>query len=124
MYKRASRFLQHIAEKSKPRKGVKDQKPEISRKLIKAFDSQELIKGRFEKRVKGGYIFLIDGFPAFCPNSEMYPIGIAESELTNPYPRLLEFEVIKMEIGRDSVVISRKRAVQRTLGTGEKLFSL
>lgn len=92
---------------------MKEPKPGISRNLIKAFDSQELIKGRFEKRVKGGYIFRIDGFPAFCPNSEMYPVGITESELTNPYPQLLQFEVIKMEIGRDSVVISRKRAVQR-----------
>lgn len=112
MYKRASRYLQHLSEKARFKKWM-EPRPEISERLIKAYDSKLLIKGRFKRRIKGGYIFLIDGFPAFCPYAEMYPVGLAESELENPYPKSLEFEIIELAIGRNSVVISRKRAVQR-----------
>ncbi len=61
MYKRASRYLQHLIEKSNSKKLTSPPQPEISRSIMEAFDSQKLIEGKFEKIVKGGYIFDIDG---------------------------------------------------------------
>jgi small subunit ribosomal protein S1 len=110
MYKGASRFLQHHTEHAKEPSLEKKAQQGIPRKLRHALKSQQLIKGSLSDEVKGGYTVIISGYRAFCPHSEMYPRPLTQADLSKLYREPVEFLVI--EIGLQSVIISRKRAVQ------------
>lgn len=111
MYKGASRFLQHLAMKNddKPPQPLQKKKEgqAIPTNIKRLAGKTGVIKGCIQEEVKGGYTIIIQNFRAFCPHSEMYPklsaLDVAKKES-------LHFQVIKIDVGKSSVILSRKRA--------------
>lgn len=102
--------MQRRLRNSGEEKELKIDKLGIPRKLKEAAKKKKYISGRLEKRTKGGYTINVDGFMAFCPNSEMYPHPLSESEHKKLKKKAHKFVVI--QIKKRSLVISRKRVVR------------
>lgn len=113
MYKTASRFLQHRAFFRPIKEGSKgqDNKP-IPKIIKKAFRNHEFVRGCIAQEIKGGYAININEFRAFCPYSEMYPIIKTASDIESIQQKIFLFLVLKVDLDRGSVVVSRKKAAQ------------
>ena len=80
-------------------------------KLEKAFESQEIIRGRINGKVKGGFTVELEQIRAFLPGSlvDVRPVrdtGYLEG-------KELEFRVIKLDQKRNNVVVSRRAVVEQ-----------
>ncbi len=79
--------------------------------LEKAFESQEIIRGRINGKVKGGFTVELEQIRAFLPGSlvDVRPVrdtGYLEG-------KELEFRVIKLDQKRNNVVVSRRAVVEQ-----------
>jgi small subunit ribosomal protein S1 len=85
--------------------------------LEKAFESDEVVKGIINGKVKGGFTVELNGIRAFLPGSlvDVRPVR----ETTHLEGKELEFRVIKLDQKRNNVVVSR-RAVMEAANTEER----
>jgi small subunit ribosomal protein S1 len=85
--------------------------------LEKAFESDEVVKGVINGKVKGGFTVELNGIRAFLPGSlvDVRPVR----ETTHLEGKELEFRVIKLDQKRNNVVVSR-RAVMEAANTEER----
>lgn len=118
MYKSTSRFIQRQSDRaaaSDPKEKEEKTPPKIPRRLKRALNSSTVTQGRIVERVKGGYKIDLDGFSAFCPFSQMYPRPLPEYWLPNfGILRKQTLEFIVIEVGLNSVIVSRRKAARRT----------
>ncbi len=82
--------------------------------LEKALESGEIISGTVTGKVKGGLTVMVNGIRAFLPGSL---VDVRPIKDTTPYEgKTLEFKVIKLDLKRNNVVLSRRAVVEATLG--------
>ena len=110
MYKSISRFIQFRREHDLGAEVVHSQKKPVSAHLIRAHERQEPVGGRIDGQIRGGFEVSLNGHRAFCPHSEMYPSAVERSAGIPIPSQQVDFLVIG--VGRDSVVVSRKRAAR------------
>jgi small subunit ribosomal protein S1 len=86
-------------------------------KIKEAFDSQEVVRGRLVRRIKGGVVVDLFGVDAFLPGSQVALRRVPN--LDDLLGQTLEFRVIKLNKRRRNIVVSRRvvleeeRAVKR-----------
>ncbi len=75
-----------------------------------AFENDEIVTGVMEKRVKGGMIVNLYGIDAFLPGSQiaLKPIPNLDQFIGREY----KFKIIKLEIERKNIIVSRKRVIE------------
>jgi small subunit ribosomal protein S1 len=88
----------------------KAKRDEVWRRLEKAFENEDIVKGLISGKVKGGFTVDIDEIRAFLPGSlvDVRPVrdpGFLEG-------KELEFKVIKLDQRRNNVVVSRRAVVE------------
>jgi small subunit ribosomal protein S1 len=88
----------------------KAKRDQVWRRLEKAFEQDEIVKGVISGKVKGGFTVDIDDIRAFLPGSlvDVRPVrdpGYLEG-------KDLEFKVIKLDKRRNNVVVSRRAVVE------------
>ena len=95
----------------------KAKRAESWKDLEKAFESDEVVKGVINGKVKGGFTVELNGIRAFLPGSlvDVRPVR----ETTHLEGKELEFRVIKLDQKRNNVVVSR-RAVMEAANTEER----
>jgi len=83
------------------------------RKLEEASKTNETVRGKLVRRVKGGMIAQIYGLEAFLPGSQI---------ALKPIPNLdqfigkeCEFKIIKLDIDRRNIIVSRKKVIEEEL---------
>jgi small subunit ribosomal protein S1 len=95
----------------------KAKRAESWKDLEKAFESDEVVKGVINGKVKGGFTVELNGIRAFLPGSlvDVRPVR----ETTHLEGKELEFRGIKLDQKRNNVVVSR-RAVMEAANTEER----
>lgn len=82
--------------------------------LEKAMESDELVTGTVNGKVKGGLTVLTNGIRAFLPGSLVDARPVKD---TTPYEgKTMEFKVIKLDRKRNNVVLSRRAVVEASMG--------
>jgi len=79
--------------------------------LEEAFDKQEIIIGRINGKVKGGFIVELEQIRAFLPGSLVDVRPVRDTEYLEG--KDLEFKVIKLDRKRNNVVVSRRAVVEQ-----------
>ena len=79
--------------------------------LEKAFDAEEIVKGRITGKVKGGFTVELGDIRAFLPGSlvDVRPIR----DTTYLEGKDIEFKIIKLDQKRNNVVVSRRAVVEQ-----------
>jgi len=117
MYKGASRFLQHQINKvkGKPSKSSRNRSEtkQIPKVFWEALNSGDWLQGKLRERVKGGFIVIIHDLRTFCPDSEMYPPKRSDDELSKVDKKEVHFQVIDINSEKNSIIVSRKRVIQK-----------
>ena len=81
--------------------------------LQSAFDNESIVTGFLTGKVKGGFTVSLDEVRAFLPGSLADVRPVTDSaHLEN---RELEFKVIKLDQGRNNVVVSRRAVVEQEM---------
>jgi len=81
--------------------------------LKSAFDNESVVTGFLTGKVKGGFTVSLDEVRAFLPGSLADVRPVTDSaHLEN---RELEFKVIKLDQGRNNVVVSRRAVVEQEM---------
>ncbi|MEM8500877.1 MAG: 30S ribosomal protein S1 [Pseudomonadota bacterium] len=95
----------------------KARRAEAWKELELAFDTEEVVRGVINGKVKGGFTVDVGGVRAFLPGSlvDLRPVR----ETTHLEGKELEFKVIKLDQKRNNVVISR-RAVMEVANSEER----
>ncbi len=95
----------------------KARRAEAWKELELAFETEDVVKGVINGKVKGGFTVDVGGVRAFLPGSlvDMRPVR----ETTHLEGKELEFKVIKLDQKRNNVVISR-RAVMEVANSEER----
>ena len=120
MYKSLSRFMQHLATKSRSKSSnTRNFFYPVPERLKKAYHHKFLIGGKIIGKNKGGYIVEIDGFKAFCPFSEMYEPDLLLKDPNNPKEKRRGFEFLVLELKSRSCILSRIKALK--IRTREKI---
>lgn len=82
--------------------------------LEKALETGELVTGTVTGKVKGGLTVMTNGIRAFLPGSLVDTRPVKD---TTPYEgKTMEFKVIKLDRKRNNVVLSRRAAVEASMG--------
>ncbi len=78
-----------------------------------AFESESVVTGFLTGKVKGGFTVSLDEVRAFLPGSlaDVRPV----TDSTHLENRELEFKVIKLDQGRNNVVVSRRAVVEQEM---------
>jgi small subunit ribosomal protein S1 len=79
--------------------------------LEKAFESDEIVEGMINGRVKGGFTVEIDSVRAFLPGSLVDVRPVRDPAYLEG--KALEFKVIKLDQRRNNVVVSRRAVVEQ-----------
>jgi len=79
--------------------------------LEKAFESEEIIIGRINGKVKGGFIVELADIRAFLPGSLVDVRPVRDTAYLEG--KDLEFKVIKLDQKRNNVVVSRRAVVEQ-----------
>jgi len=82
--------------------------------LDKALNDGILVKGMITGKVKGGLTVMVNGIRAFLPGSlvDMRPV-----KDTTPFEgKEFEFKVIKLDLKRNNVVVSRRAVLEASMG--------
>ncbi|MEM9172288.1 MAG: 30S ribosomal protein S1 [Pseudomonadota bacterium] len=79
-------------------------------RLEKAFESSEIVNGVINGRVKGGFTVEIDNVRAFLPGSLVDVRPVRDPSYLEG--KVLEFKVIKLDLQRNNVVVSRRAVVE------------
>lgn len=95
----------------------KAKRAESWKMLEEAHDSQEIITGIINGKVKGGFTVEVNSIRAFLPGSLVDVRPIRDTSHLEGKP--LEFKVIKLDEKRNNVVVSR-RAVMQTTSDSER----
>ena len=80
-------------------------------KLEKAFESEEIVVGRINGKVKGGFTVELDQIRAFLPGSLVDVRPVRDTSYLEG--KDLEFKVIKLDQKRNNVVVSRRAVVEQ-----------
>jgi small subunit ribosomal protein S1 len=88
----------------------KAKRDEVWRRLEKAFENEDIVKGIISGKVKGGFTVDIEDIRAFLPGSlvDVRPVR----DTTFLEGKELEFKVIKLDQRRNNVVVSRRAVVE------------
>ena len=84
-------------------------------KLINATDTGEIITGKIQNRIKGGFMVMIDDITAFLPGSLVDVRPVRETQYLEGTAS--EFKVVKADKNSNNIVVSRKAAL---LGDSEE----
>ncbi|NCC24410.1 MAG: 30S ribosomal protein S1 [Deltaproteobacteria bacterium] len=70
------------------------------------YESGEMVKGRIQRRIKGGYVVDINGLEAFLPGShvDLRPVPDMDSLVGEEF----DFRVLKINRKRSNVIVSRR----------------
>jgi small subunit ribosomal protein S1 len=88
----------------------KAKRDESWRRLEKAHDNEDIVKGIISGKVKGGFTVDIDDIRAFLPGSLVDVRPVREPVFLEG--KELEFKVIKLDQRRNNVVVSRRAVVE------------
>ena len=88
----------------------KAKRQESWRKLSKSHENNETVTGLISGKVKGGFTVEIGTIRAFLPGSLVDVRPVRDS--THLEGKELEFKVIKMDIKRNNIVVSRRAVVE------------
>ncbi len=88
----------------------KAKRQEAWRKLAKCYESGETITGLISGKVKGGFTVEIGNIRAFLPGSLVDVRPVRDPSYLED--KELEFKVIKMDIKRNNIVVSRRAVVE------------
>ena len=80
-------------------------------KLEKAFEAEEIVTGRINGKVKGGFTVELDQLRAFLPGSLVDVRPVRDTSYLEG--KDLEFKVIKLDQKRNNVVVSRRAVVEQ-----------
>ncbi len=80
-------------------------------KLEKAFENDEIVTGRINGKVKGGFTVELDQIRAFLPGSLVDVRPVRDTAYLEG--KDLEFKVIKLDQKRNNVVVSRRAVVEK-----------
>ena len=80
-------------------------------KLEKAFDNDEIVVGRINGKVKGGFTVDLEDLRAFLPGSLVDIRPVRDTAYLEG--KDLEFKVIKLDQKRNNVVVSRRAVVEK-----------
>lgn len=83
--------------------------------LEKAFAAGETIIGRVTERVKGGFTVDINSVRAFLPGSLVDVRSARDASALEG--KELEFKIIKMDLKRNNIVVSRRAAAEEEVGS-------
>lgn len=85
----------------------------IWEEVINLYESQEIVKGKCLRRVKGGIVVDLFGIDAFLPGSQIdvYPVRDFDALIG----QTLEFKVVKINELRKNIVLSRKIILETEL---------
>ena len=88
----------------------KAKRAEAWKRLEKAFDDQEIVKGVINGKVKGGFTVDVETVRAFLPGSlvDIRPVR----DTTHLEGKELDFKVIKLDAKRNNVVVSRRAVLE------------
>ena len=78
-------------------------------KLISATESGDIVTGRIQNRIKGGFMVLIDEITAFLPGSLVDIRPVRETQYLEGTSS--EFKVVKADKASSNIVVSRKAAL-------------
>ncbi|HHI75806.1 MAG TPA: 30S ribosomal protein S1 [Gammaproteobacteria bacterium] len=81
------------------------------RKLEKAFENDEIVTGRINGKVKGGFTVELGEIRAFLPGSLVDVRPVRDTAYLEG--KDLEFKVIKLDQKRNNVVVSRRAVVEK-----------
>lgn len=88
----------------------KAKRQESWRKLSKSYENNETVTGLISGKVKGGFTVEIGTIRAFLPGSLVDVRPVRDSAYLEG--KELEFKVIKMDIKRNNIVVSRRAVVE------------
>ena len=88
----------------------KAKRQESWRKLSKSYENSETVTGLISGKVKGGFTVEIGTIRAFLPGSLVDVRPVRDS--SHLEGKELEFKVIKMDIKRNNIVVSRRAVVE------------
>ncbi len=88
----------------------KAKRDEVWRRLEKAFENEDIVKGIISGKVKGGFTVDIEEIRAFLPGSLVDVRPVRDSTFLEG--KELEFKVIKLDQRRNNVVVSRRAVVE------------
>ncbi|MFH1577584.1 MAG: 30S ribosomal protein S1 [Candidatus Omnitrophota bacterium] len=78
--------------------------------VLSGFKSGELVEGKIQKKVKGGFLVDAKGVEGFLPGSLSGFRDVAEREILN---KAFNFKVTKVNYFRHSIIVSRREAMQK-----------
>jgi len=81
------------------------------KKLEKAFEAEEIVTGRINGKVKGGFTVELEQIRAFLPGSLVDVRPVRDTAYLEG--KELEFKVIKLDQKRNNVVVSRRAVVEQ-----------
>jgi small subunit ribosomal protein S1 len=88
----------------------KAKRDEVWRRLEKAFENEDIVKGLISGKVKGGFTVDIEDIRAFLPGSLVDVRPVRDPVFLEG--KELEFKVIKLDQRRNNVVVSRRAVVE------------
>jgi len=88
----------------------KAKRDEVWRRLEKAFENEDIVKGTISGKVKGGFTVDIEEIRAFLPGSLVDVRPVRDPVFLEG--KELEFKVIKLDQRRNNVVVSRRAVVE------------
>ncbi|MFY7697371.1 MAG: 30S ribosomal protein S1 [Legionella sp.] len=88
----------------------KAKRQEAWRKLSKSYDNNETVTGLISGKVKGGFTVEIGSIRAFLPGSLVDVRPVRDPSYLEG--KELEFKVIKMDLKRNNIVVSRRAVVE------------
>jgi small subunit ribosomal protein S1 len=88
----------------------KAKRDEVWRRLEKAFENEDIIKGVISGKVKGGFTVDIEEIRAFLPGSLVDVRPVRDPVFLEG--KELEFKLIKLDQRRNNVVVSRRAVVE------------
>jgi small subunit ribosomal protein S1 len=88
----------------------KAKRDQVWRRLEKAFEKEEIVKGVISGKVKGGFTVDIEDIRAFLPGSLVDVRPVRDPVYLEG--KELEFKVIKLDKRRNNVVVSRRAVVE------------
>jgi small subunit ribosomal protein S1 len=88
----------------------KAKRDQVWRRLEKAFENEDIVKGIISGKVKGGFTVDIEDIRAFLPGSLVDVRPVRDPVFLEG--KELEFKVIKLDKRRNNVVVSRRAVVE------------
>jgi small subunit ribosomal protein S1 len=79
-------------------------------KIVQNHKEGDLIEGRVNKKVKGGFLVDVTGIEGFLPTSLSAFKNMADKDILN---KVFKFKIIKINNLRRSIILSRREALQK-----------